>query len=121
MSSTIILSRPLGPNELLMMFAMACVAWTVGEGRILADWELLGRRGATNHFDRGYRCRKSSGPRGTGCRPGAGQRGSPFSGCAGVARLRRGRDGRVGGECCDGSLSGYEVLELSARSDELFR
>lgn len=34
MSSTIILSRPLGPNELLTTFAMACVARTAADKKV---------------------------------------------------------------------------------------
>src|SRR5690625_1479453 len=48
MSSTIILSRPLGPKELLMTLEMACVAWTVRQRPGVSELGAFGEQRGTH-------------------------------------------------------------------------
>lgn len=89
MSSTIILSRPLGPKDVLTTFAIACVARTgrwedwLATARVWsARWWCGGgwRRGVNRAYHFGHECRsrKSSGRPRKGCRSWAAQTWTPF-------------------------------------------
>ncbi len=100
MSSTIILSRPLGPKELLTTFAMACVARTGRVGRRVSSAGGMRRRGVNEAYRFGHECRnrKSSDHQGKGCRSPAVQTWTPFLQRCVMARVV-GRKGGCGGDC----------------------
>ena len=86
MSSTIILSRPLGPKELLTTFAIAWVARTTSKSARVGshDWSCLAYRSG-----RGCRSLRSSGRRGTGSRSGAARTCTPLLWSSGGVFRRR--------------------------------